>query len=290
MKSVHPEDRIQWLRSSPFFLVHAVAIAGVLCLGFSWSGLGLAVALYYVRMFGVTAGYHRYFSHRAFETSRAFAFLLGFLAETTAQKGVLWWASHHRRHHKHADTPEDVHSPKERGLFWAHVGWILARRWDAVEWERVRDLARRPELRWLERWHLVPPIALAVGLLWAGGTHALIWGFFVSTVLTWHGTFTINSLMHVIGRTRYATGDESKNSMVLALLTMGEGWHNNHHYYQRAACQGFFWWEIDVTYYVLALLERVGLVRNVQRPPPALRARTMPGRGGAIPDRAVTSS
>lgn len=281
MTSVHPEDRVEWLRSSPFLLVHVVAVVGVLWLGFSWSGLGLAVALYYVRMFGVTAGYHRYFSHRSFETSRAFAFLLGFLAETTAQKGVLWWASHHRRHHKYADTPEDVHSPKQRGLYWAHVGWILARRWKEVEWERVRDLSRHPELRWLERWHLVPPVALAAGLLWAGGTHALIWGFFVSTVLTWHGTFTINSLMHVVGRTRYATGDQSKNSLILALLTMGEGWHNNHHHYQRAARQGFFWWEIDLTYYALALLALVGLVRNVHRPPPALRARTIAAAGKA---------
>lgn len=275
MAAMISEDRIDWARSVPFFLVHVVAIAGVFWTGFSLAGLGLAVALHAVRMFGVTAGYHRYFSHRAFETSRVFAFLLGFLAETTAQKGVLWWASHHRRHHKYADTPNDVHSPKLHGFYWAHVGWILANRWKAVEWERVRDLERRPELRWLDRWYLVPPIALAVGILLIGGTHALIWGFFVSTVLTWHATFSINSLMHMFGRRRYATHDESRNSMLLALLTMGEGWHNNHHYYQRSARQGFFWWEIDVTYYVLKLFEVVGLVRNVHGPPRARRARTI---------------
>lgn len=269
------EDRIDWVRSTPFFLVHIVAIAGVFWTGLSWSGLGLAAAFHAVRMFGVTAGYHRYFSHRSFETSRVFAFLLGFLAETTAQKGVLWWASHHRRHHKYADTPEDVHSPKVQGFYWAHVGWILAHRWKSVEWERVRDLERRPELRWLDRWYLVPPVALAVATLLVGGTHALIWGFFVSTVWTWHATFSINSLMHIFGRRRYATDDESRNSMLLALLTMGEGWHNNHHYYQRAARQGFFWWEIDVTYYVLELFEWVGLVRNVHEPPQAVRAQTM---------------
>jgi stearoyl-CoA desaturase (Delta-9 desaturase) len=275
MGRMSSEDRIDWVRSTPFLLVHVVALVGVFWTGFSWSGVGLAVAIHCVRMFGVTAGYHRYFSHRSFETSRVFAFLLGFLAETTVQKGVLWWASHHRRHHKYADSAEDVHSPKVHGFIWAHVGWILARKWKTVEWERVRDLARRPELRWLDRWYLVPPIMLAVGILGVGGTHALIWGFFVSTVLTWQATFSINSLMHVVGRRRYATRDESRNSMILALLTMGEGWHNNHHYYQRSARQGFFWWEIDLTYYVLELLQLVGLVRNVQQPPRALIAQTI---------------
>jgi stearoyl-CoA desaturase (delta-9 desaturase) len=290
MRAVHPDDRIDWLRSSPFLLVHVAAVVGVVWAGFSWSGLALAAALYVVRMFGVTAGYHRYFSHRSFETSRSFAFLLGVLAESSAQKGVIWWASHHRRHHKYSDTPEDVHSVKQRGLLWSHVGWMLASRWKEVEWERVADLARRPELRWLDRWYLVPPIALAAGLFLAGGAHALLWGFFVSTVLTWHGTFVINSLAHHIGRRRYGTDDESRNSFALAIVAMGEGWHNNHHHYQRSARQGFFWWEIDVTYYVLRVLELLGLVWNVHRPPGAVRARTLEAarRSGAI-EGAVTS-
>ncbi|APR85729.1 Fatty acid desaturase [Minicystis rosea] len=290
VRAVHPDDRIEWLRSSPFLLVHVAAVVGVVWMGFSWSGLALAAALYVTRMFGVTAGYHRYFSHRSFETSRAFAFVLGVLAESSAQKGVIWWASHHRRHHKYSDTTEDVHSMKQRGFFWSHVGWILAPRWKDIEWERVSDLARRPELRWLDRWYLLPPIALAIGLFLAGGAHALLWGFFVSTVLTWHGTFVINSLAHHIGRRRYGTDDESRNSLTLAIVAMGEGWHNNHHHYQRSARQGFFWWEIDVTYYALRILELLGLVWNVHQPPGAVRARTLEAaRRSVATEGALTS-
>jgi stearoyl-CoA desaturase (delta-9 desaturase) len=290
MRVADVDDRAQWLRSSPFLLVHVAAVAGVVWLGFSWSGIALAVALYVARMFGVTAGYHRYFSHRSFETSRPFAFLLGVLAESSAQKGVIWWASHHRHHHKHSDTEEDVHSMKRRGFYWSHVGWILSRRWQGIAWDRVADLARRPELLWLERWHLVPPVALAAVLFLAGGVHALVWGFFVSTVMTWHGTFVINSLAHRVGRRRYETGDESRNSLVLALVALGEGWHNNHHHYQRSARQGFFWWEIDVTYHALRGLEILGLVWNVHRPPLEVRARTLEAaREDATSEGAVTS-
>ena len=238
---------IDWAGSIPFFGVHLAAIAGVAMVGFSWSGVLLAVVLYYVRMFGVTAGYHRYFSHRAFRTSRAMQLFLAVLAMTSSQKGVLWWAGHHRVHHKNSDKPGDVHSVLLDGFFWSHMGWILSKKYLTTDMERVKDLAQYPELRWLNRFWVLPPIALAVALYVAGGAWALTWGFFVSTAVLWHGTFTINSLTHVFGRRRYlTTGDNSRNSFVLALVTLGEGWHNNHHYYQRSANQGFYWWEIDI--------------------------------------------
>jgi stearoyl-CoA desaturase (Delta-9 desaturase) len=264
-------DRVDWLRSAPFLLVHAVAVATPFLVPFAWRWVGLAAALYVLRIFAITAGYHRYFSHRAYRTSRAFQLVLAVLGTTAVQKGPLWWAAHHRDHHRFSDGPEDIHSPLERGFWWSHVGWILSRRHAETKHERVKDLARYPELRWLDRWHLVPPLALAAGLLLAGGWPALLWGFFVSTVATWHGTFVINSLAHVLGRQRYATGDGSRNSAVLAVLTLGEGWHNNHHFYAASARQGFFWWELDVTYGVLRLLAALRLVRDLRAPPPQVK-------------------
>lgn len=264
--------KIDWAGSIPFFGVHLAAIAGVAMVGFSWSGVLLAVVLYYVRMFGVTAGYHRYFSHRAFRTSRAMQLFLAVLAMTSSQKGVLWWAGHHRVHHKNSDKPGDVHSVLLDGFFWSHMGWILSKKYLTTDMERVKDLAQYPELRWLNRFWVLPPIALAVALYVAGGAWALTWGFFVSTAVLWHGTFTINSLTHVFGRRRYlTTGDNSRNSFVLALVTLGEGWHNNHHYYQRSANQGFYWWEIDISFYALRAMQALGLVWDVHTPPRRVR-------------------
>jgi stearoyl-CoA desaturase (delta-9 desaturase) len=266
-----PEDRrVSW-RSIPFFVIHALAIGGVVWLGWSWTGLLLAIALYYVRMFGVTGGYHRYFSHRSFRTSRWFQFVLALLATSSAQKGVIWWASHHREHHKSSDLEGDVHSTKIDGFWWSHVGWILSTKYEDTDSSRVKDLMQYPELRWLDRWFLVPPFVLGFGLWLVGGWWALFWGMFVSTSLLWHGTFTINSLTHVIGSRRYETTDNSRNHFLLALITMGEGWHNNHHYYQRSTRQGFFWWEIDLTYYVLKALCAVGLVWDLHEPPKKIR-------------------
>jgi stearoyl-CoA desaturase (Delta-9 desaturase) len=264
-------DAIHWTRSLPFFAVHALALATPFVAPVEGRWIALALGLYVVRMFGVTAGYHRYFSHRAFRTSRGFQLLLAVLGASAVQKGPLWWAALHRDHHRHSDGPEDVHSPLERGFWWSHVGWILARRHDATRHERVRDLASFPELRWLDRWHLVVPLALAGTLFLAGGLPALLWGFFVSTVLLWHGTFAINSLAHVFGRRRYETGDGSRNSLALALVTLGEGWHNNHHFYASSAKQGFFWWEVDVSYYALRLLAAVRVVRDLRTPPDRVR-------------------
>jgi len=253
--------------SIPFWGVHVAAVVGVALVGFSWTGLILALALYVGRMFFVTAGYHRYFSHRAFRTSRAGQLALAVGAQTALQRGVLWWAAKHRDHHRYSDTERDVHSPRQRGFWWAHLGWSTSKTSDGTDLAKVKDLARYPELRWLNRHKHLPAIALAVVLLAAGGPAALVWGFFVSTVLLWHGTFTINSLTHVIGKRRYATGDDSRNHWALALITLGEGWHNNHHYYQRSANQGFYWWEVDITFYVLRGLEKLGLVRDVHRAP-----------------------
>ncbi len=251
----------------PFWLVHVGAVVGVAELGFSWGGVALAIGLYYARMFLVTAGYHRYFSHRAYKTSRVGQFILGFLGTMCVQKGPLWWAAHHRAHHKFADTVDDPHSPRQRGLLWAHVGWIVSPENNRTRMENVRDLERYPELVWLNRYHLIPVILYAAVLSLTLGWFGFVWGFLVSTVLLWHGTFTINSLTHIFGKRRYELDDDSLNSFPLAVITMGEGWHNNHHFYQSTANQGFYWWEFDPSYYILVALSRLGLVSDLRKPP-----------------------
>lgn len=250
----------------PFVLFHLVAVVGVFLVDFSGWMVALAVASYYVRMFGITAGYHRYFAHRGFKTGRAFQFFLALLGSTTSQKGVLWWAAHHRDHHKYSDTDRDIHSPL-RGFWYSHMGWFLSRETEVTKLERIRDFARYPELVWLNRNWVWPTVGYAVVMYLAGGTSALIWGFFVSTTILWHGTFTINSLAHVFGTRRYETADTSRNNFFLSLITMGEGWHNNHHHYQSTARNGFFWWEIDLSYYLLKALSWVGVVRDLRQPP-----------------------
>jgi stearoyl-CoA desaturase (delta-9 desaturase) len=258
--------------SWPFVAVQLAAVAGVVAMGWSWSGLLLAVALYYVRMFFITAGYHRYFSHRAYRTSRFFQFVLAVGGATCTQKGPLWWAARHRHHHKFSDMPEDIHSPRQDGFWWSHMGWFMGDDYTDEDGKKVPDLAKYPELVWLDRFMLVPPIAFAVGLFLVGGLHALLWGFFVSTTLLWHGVFTINSLSHVFGSRRYETTDTSRNNGLLALITMGEGWHNNHHHYQSSANQGFYWWELDLSYWVLRALGLFGVVWELRTPPVAVLA------------------
>lgn len=244
-------------------------------LGAIWSGVSteavvLFFVLYAVRMFGVTAGYHRYFSHRSFKTSRAFQLVLAVLAQTSAQQGTLWWAAHHRHHHRHSDGEADVHSPRQRGVIYSHMGWVWDPAQQQTRTELVRDLARYPELVWLNRRWLVP--ATTMGVLswvffdWSG----LFFGFGLSTVLAWHCTFTINSLAHMWGTQPYDTGDDSRNNLLLALLTFGEGWHNNHHEYMMSTRQGFRWWQIDLTWYVLVMLSWVGLVWDLRAPPERL--------------------
>jgi stearoyl-CoA desaturase (delta-9 desaturase) len=283
------DERLDPVTSIPFIAVHLAAFLGVFLVGFRWWYPLLAVGAYFVRMFFVTAGYHRYFSHRSFKTSRWFQFVLAFMAESSAQKGALWWAAHHRDHHKFSDQPDDIHSPRQKGLWWAHLGWILSPKYDRTKLERIKDFAQYPELRWLNKYHLVPPVALAVALFLVGGAPVLIWGFFMSTVLLWHGTFTINSLSHVFGKVRYPSGDDSKNNWLLALITGGEGWHNNHHHYQSTANQGFFWWEIDTSYYTLKMLSWLGIVWDLRTPPKHIRdghkAPQPTATSGSVPPR-----
>jgi stearoyl-CoA desaturase (delta-9 desaturase) len=261
-----PHDDIIYPAAVPFVLVHLA------CLGAIWTGVSttavlVAVALYLVRMWGITAGFHRYFSHRSYKTSRVMQFVMAFIGQSSAQRGVIWWSAIHRHHHLHSDTEEDIHSPRHMGFFHSHVGWIFRPKRASADYSSVPDLTRFPELVWLDRFHLVPAILLAVGCFLLGGWQMLVVGFFWSTVVLYHGVFFINSLAHVVGSQRYLTGDDSRNNWWLALITLGEGWHNNHHHYQSATAQGWRWYEIDISYYVLKAMSWVGLVWDLRAPP-----------------------
>jgi len=265
------ERRVEWLRTLPFIGMHLMC-AGVIWVGVSSTALLVAAALYVLRLVAITGFYHRYFSHRTFRTSRALQFVFAVLGTMAVQRGPLWWAAHHRHHHAHADEENDSHSPTQHGFWWSHVGWFMNRSNFRTRSELIQDLTRYPELRWLDRFDIVPPIALAVLLYVCGGAQLLIWGFFISTVLLHHVTFTVNSLAHRFGRRRYATSDDSRNNWWIALLTFGEGWHNNHHHFPGSVRQGFYWWEIDLTYYLLRAMAACGLVWDLKSVPARIRA------------------
>lgn len=262
-----PFTAMEWLSNVLFVAIHAAALL-VFVVPHSWTVLALAFGGYGLRMWAVTAGYHRYFAHRSYKTSRPWQLVLAILGATTMQNGPIWWASVHRKHHKESDGPADPHSPARRGFWYAHVGWIFDRSVPAPRDDsNVRDLLRYPELRWIDAHEWLPLAAYAVACAAIGGVPGLVWGFALSTIAVFHATMLINSLAHVWGSRRYATPDRSRNNPLLAVLTLGEGWHNNHHFYMSAARQGFRWWEIDASYYTLRLLAWLGVVWDLREPP-----------------------
>ncbi|MDZ7804523.1 acyl-CoA desaturase [Thiohalophilus sp.] len=297
----HGERRIDWLRAVPFIVLH-VAVLGVFWTGASAIAVSVAIALYALRMFAITGFYHRYFSHRAFKTSRATQFVFAVLGASAVQRGPLWWAGHHRQHHARSDQPRDVHSPRQQGFWWSHHGWFLSQANFAIPDERIRDFARYPELRFLDRFDALVPLLLMAALYLLGevlafgapewgtnGPQMVMWGFVISTVVLYHITFTINSLAHRVGRRTYSTRDDSRNNWWLALLTFGEGWHNNHHYYPGSARQGFRWWQIDLTYYLLRLLAATGLIWDLRPVPQRILREAGTTPAGKQPTRESTA-
>ncbi len=279
--TVHPLER-EKLDSSvcvQFLFMHLACLL-VIFTGISAVAVVTCLALYIVRMFGITAGFHRLFAHRTYKSGRIFQFLMAFTATAAYQKGPLWWSAHHRRHHLHADTEEDLHSPLTRTLWRSHVGWFLSRDSQETDWKLVTNLSKFRDLRFLDRYYSLPPALLAVSAFLLGsvlqryapglgtsGWQMLVWGFFISTVILYHGTFTVNSLAHIFGQRRFPTADNSRNNWFVALITLGEGWHNNHHYYPSSERQGFYWWEFDVSHYTLRVLSWLGIVWDLRSPP-----------------------
>jgi len=278
-------DRVDWVRSIPFILLSLSCLL-VFYVGCSWTAFITATILYFVRVFAIGAFYHRYFSHKTYQTNRFWQFVFALIAATCVQRGPLWWAAHHRQHHMCSDEPIDAHSPIQHGFWWSHMGWFMSKKHYHYNPERVRDLARFPELVFLDSHDILMPTFLFVSLFVVGallhvfapqlGTSAgqmVVWGFCISTMALFHTTVTINSLSHVFGKKRFTTKDNSRNNFILALLTLGEGWHNNHHHYPATARQGFMWWEMDITYYVLKLMEKVGIIWDVRGVPKSVLQR-----------------
>jgi len=281
ISNVSPPSRegLDYFVCIQFLLIH------VACLLALWTGVSTVavftcLALYVVRMFAITAGFHRLLSHRSYRSGRLFQFVIAFLGTASYQKGPLWWSAHHRRHHLHADTEKDLHSPLTRTLWRSHVGWFLSNESVPTDTKLISNLITHWDLRFLDRYYHLPPALLAVStfLLGSGlqryypasgttGLQMLVWGFFISTVLLYHGTFTVNSVAHLFGKRRFATTDDSRNNFLVALITLGEGWHNNHHYYPASERQGFYWWEIDASHYTLRVLSWFGIVWDLHRPP-----------------------
>jgi stearoyl-CoA desaturase (delta-9 desaturase) len=273
------DQSIDWLRCIPFIALHLGCFA-VFFVGWSWPAVVTAVALYLVRMFAITGFYHRYFSHRSFKTSRFFQFVFAALGASAIQRGPLWWASYHRFHHKHSDTEKDIHSPRQSGFWNSHMIWFMGKSNFTLKKELISDFMRYPELRWLDRFDIAIPVLFAAGIIGFGsllnsykpewgtnGSQLFVWGFVVSTIFLFHGTCSTNSLAHKFGNQRYDTGDDSRNNFWVALITLGEGWHNNHHHYPNSVRQGFFWWEVDITYWTLICLSRLGIVWDLKSVP-----------------------
>lgn len=277
------EHAVDWWRVVPFILLH-LSVVSLFWVGASWFAVIFCVALYAIRMFAITAFYHRYFAHKTYRTSRIVQFLFALLGSTAVQRGPLWWASHHRHHHVHADEAPDAHSPVQHGFLWSHLGWFLSQANFATKHDRVKELSAFPELRFLDRFDIIVPIVFTVSIYVLGaelaayaphlntnGPQLLVWGFVISTIALYHGTFTVNSLAHVWGKRRYATKDQSRNNWFIAIITLGEGWHNNHHHFPGSASQGFYWWEIDLTYYGLKLMAATGLIWDLRKVPLNIR-------------------
>ncbi len=261
-----PSDKIDLVRVSPFILTHVLCL-GVFFVKFSWSCLLVLAVTYSLRVFALTAFYHRYLSHRAFKTSRVVQFIFAFIGASAGQRGPLWWSAHHRFHHKHSDKPYDKHSPHVRGFFRSHCGWFLLDENFTTDTSLVKDWIKFPELRFIDRYDALPPLVLIVLLYLIGGMKFVFWGYFLSTVLVYHVTFAINSIAHMYGTRTYETNDQSRNNWILALLTFGEGWHNNHHYYPSAASQGRTWKQLDISYLILKALNKLNLVWDLRKAP-----------------------
>jgi fatty-acid desaturase len=258
--------KMNWPTTVVLVLFHIGAIAALFM--FSWPRLAAAVALYWISVgFGISLGYHRLHTHRSFRVPQALEYLLAFFGTLTLEGGPIFWVATHRIHHSKSDQPGDPHSPRD-GAWWAHVGWILLGESKHADTRAMAkfapDLAKHRFYVWLNNYHWLPMVFLGVALLAIGGIPLMLWGTCLRVVIGLHATWLVNSATHLWGSRRFATNDDSRNNWWVALMTFGEGWHNNHHAFPFSARQGLRWYQLDITWYAIWLLKRIRLAKNVR--------------------------
>jgi stearoyl-CoA desaturase (delta-9 desaturase) len=244
--------------------LHVAAIVALFLVPFSWHNIRVFLLSYFFGMFFITAGYHRYFSHRSYKLARIPQFLMAFMAQASAQKGILWWAANHRDHHIHSDMEEDIHSPVQKGFWYSHMGWIFDPSTQGYNRKKIADFGKYPELRFLDKYHWIPTVVVGGLFLAIGGVNAFLYGYVLAIICLYQASYCVNSLAHVYGSRRFETTDHSRNNVWLAIITLGEGWHNNHHHCKSSCRQGYKWWEIDMTFYLLTILSWVGIVKDIR--------------------------
>jgi sn-2 palmitoyl-lipid 9-desaturase len=261
-----------WTTTIFFAVVHALALLSPWF--FSWSALGVAIFLHWLfGSIGICLGYHRLLTHRSLQVPKGLEYAIALIGSLALQGGPIFWVAGHRRHHTYTeDIDKDPYSAK-RGFWWSHMGWLLYKRPEFFEYESNRkfapDLAKDGFYRWLDRYYLLLQVPLGVALYLLGGWSFVIYGLFLRAVLLWHSTWLINSASHITGYRSHESDDNSRNLWWAAILTYGEGWHNNHHAYPNVAKAGWKWWEIDMTWWVIMSLKQIGLARRIVLPPAA---------------------
>jgi len=259
-----------WTTVTFFAVVHALALLAPWF--FSWSALGVAIFLHWLLgSIGICLGYHRLLTHRSLHVPKGLEYAIALIGSLALQGGPIFWVAGHRRHHTYTeDVDKDPYSAK-RGFWWSHMGWLFYKRPEFFEYESNRkfapDLAKDAFYRWLDRYYLLLQIPLGVSLYLLGGWSFVIYGVFLRAVLLWHSTWLINSASHITGYRSHESDDNSRNLWWAAILTYGEGWHNNHHAYPNVAKAGWKWWEIDMTWWVIVSLRQMGLARRIVLPP-----------------------
>ncbi|AGY59768.1 acyl-CoA desaturase [Gloeobacter kilaueensis] len=259
---------VSWSFAGFITAIHIGAIVALF--HFSWQALAVALFLHWVTgCLGITLCFHRLLTHRGFSLPKPLEYFLALLGTLSLQGGPIMWVAHHRVHHAHSDHEGDPHD-SSRGFWWSHMGWLFFMPEERINFDHysryAKDLARDPVYRFLDRNMLALQLVLALGLYLLGGWDFVLWGIFVRLVLVFHCTWLINSACHQWGYRSHQTDDRSTNLWWAALLAYGEGWHNNHHAMPRSARHGLAWWEVDVTWYIIWTLSKLGLARNVQLP------------------------
>lgn len=260
--------QINWLTALVMLAFHA--LAAVALFHFTWRGLWVAVALWWISTsLGIGIGYHRLLTHRGFRCPKWLEYSLAVCGTLALEGGPIFWVGVHRIHHQLTDKPGDPHSPRD-GKWWSHMGWVLLGQSLHDETEKlapyVPDLRRDRFYLWLSHYHWMTQVVVGLAVYFAFGWQVTLWAVFLRTVVGLHCTWLVNSATHIWGSRRWATGDDSTNSLLIALFTWGEGWHNNHHAHPNSARHGLRWWEVDTNWYVIRLMSALGLVRDIKLP------------------------